>query len=429
MSEKFKNQVEMDLATGFYDSGIAHANQGNFIQSIADFTKVIQLNSSVVEAFYNRGIAYLKVRSFDQAIADFTEHIKFNPNDSRPYAFRASAYSDQGKLDQALVDLNKAVEINPKDLAALHNRAVVCFHLNDLKSARDDVNMVKRLGGAVNPGFENILLQPVNISPKYDLDKKFSNYVRTQYPNAHVVADILQGKTDFQNADFLFRNKSFVMELKSLEKDAYEEVYKIIGELLRSREIRTFAEGVKISEILKDHPDKERINQTLFTKMTASLEGAFEKANKQIRETKEHFKINTSIGVALFVNSDNTGLMPQIARDCLHLLFLKERPEGGYRYEEISMIIYISQVHFQPQSNNQNLMPIIVMLRKDEPSDIEKAFLNEFTEQWANFSGIPIIDKGGQNSGDMFNAGPFLPKQKDFKIIFQAIAKKNKGKG
>jgi hypothetical protein len=28
MDKRFKNQVEMDLAVGFYDSGIKHADQG-----------------------------------------------------------------------------------------------------------------------------------------------------------------------------------------------------------------------------------------------------------------------------------------------------------------------------------------------------------------------------------------------------------------
>ncbi len=58
MTEKFKNKVEMDLAVGFYDSGVDNADKGNFVQSIADFTKGIQLNPSVPEAYYSRGIAY-----------------------------------------------------------------------------------------------------------------------------------------------------------------------------------------------------------------------------------------------------------------------------------------------------------------------------------------------------------------------------------
>jgi hypothetical protein len=424
MSEKFNNQIELDLAVRFYDSGIDHADKGNYVQSIADFTKVVQLNPGVGEAYYNRGISYLKLRSLDQAIADFTEYIKLNPNDSRPYAFRASAYSDQGKLKQALADLTKAVEINPKDFGALHNRAVVRFHLKDLKGARNDFNKVKRMGLKVNPEFEKILWSPVNNEKKYNLDKDFTDFVKSKYSNVEVIADILNGKTDFKNADFFFQNRNFIMELKSLEKDAYEDVYKIIVDLLYKKEIQTFPAEVKISEVLKNHPDNEKITQILSAKITASLEGAFEQANRQIRDTKKYFNLNKSTGVILIVNLDNTGLVPIIARNCLHQLFVKEKPEGGYRYEEISIIIYVSQVHFQPQEDKQTMMPFIVMLRKDEASEIEKAFLKEFTDQWENFTGVPIIDKGDQNSGDMLDAGPFLSKQKDFKNLSQNKVKK-----
>jgi len=31
MPEKFKNKVEMDLAVGFYDSGVDHADKGEWV--------------------------------------------------------------------------------------------------------------------------------------------------------------------------------------------------------------------------------------------------------------------------------------------------------------------------------------------------------------------------------------------------------------
>ena len=123
MSKKFQNEVEFDLAVGFYDSGIAHADQGKWVQSIADFTKVIQLNPGVSEAYYNRGVAYTKV----------------------------------GNLTQALADFNKAIELKPDDPVMLHNRAVVHYQLKDSKRAQDDIEKVKKLGGKVNSEFIRML--------------------------------------------------------------------------------------------------------------------------------------------------------------------------------------------------------------------------------------------------------------------------------
>ncbi len=70
----------------------AHADKGNWKQSIADFTKVIALNPSVPEAYYNRGIAYNKVGNLTEAMADFSKVIELNPDNPSGYHNRAVLY-------------------------------------------------------------------------------------------------------------------------------------------------------------------------------------------------------------------------------------------------------------------------------------------------------------------------------------------------
>ncbi len=117
MDKRFKNKVELELAVGFYDSGVAHADQGNFVQSIADFTKVIVLNPNVPEVYYNRAIAYTKVGNLVQAIEDFT----------------------------------KVIELNPNNPAGYHNRAVCLYHLKEYDRAWGDVRKAEELGAKGNP--------------------------------------------------------------------------------------------------------------------------------------------------------------------------------------------------------------------------------------------------------------------------------------
>jgi tetratricopeptide (TPR) repeat protein len=123
MRQKFKNKVELNLAVGFYDSGVNHADQGNFVQSIADFTKVIQLNPHVPEAYYNRAVAYTKVGNLTEAIADF----------------------------------NKVIELNPANPAGYHNRAVCFYQSKEYDRAWRDVRKVEELGTKVNPEFRQML--------------------------------------------------------------------------------------------------------------------------------------------------------------------------------------------------------------------------------------------------------------------------------
>jgi tetratricopeptide (TPR) repeat protein len=123
MDKRFKNKVELEMAVGFYDSGVNHADQGDFVQSIADFTKVIQLNPSVPEVYYNRAIAYTKLGNMTEAIADFT----------------------------------KVIELNPTNPAGYHNRAVCYYHLKEYTKAWGDVHKAEELGAKVNQEFIKML--------------------------------------------------------------------------------------------------------------------------------------------------------------------------------------------------------------------------------------------------------------------------------
>jgi len=81
MDRKFKNKVEMDLAVGFYNSGVNHADQGNLVLAIADFTKVIELDPQMIQAYINRASVYKKQKNYVQAIADYNKLLEKNPQD------------------------------------------------------------------------------------------------------------------------------------------------------------------------------------------------------------------------------------------------------------------------------------------------------------------------------------------------------------
>ena len=117
MSEKFKNQVEKDLAGIFYNQGTKNAKKGNLAQAIDDFTTAIEIKPDDIMAYNNRG----------------------------------SAYAKQGDYIQAISDFSKAIGINSNDPVAYHNRAVAYYCLKQYDQAWGDVNMVKEIGATVNP--------------------------------------------------------------------------------------------------------------------------------------------------------------------------------------------------------------------------------------------------------------------------------------
>jgi hypothetical protein len=259
-----------------------------------------------------------------------------------------------------------------------------------------------------------------NFCMNYDLDKEFTRFVRNSYPNGEIVTDTLVGKKiDFKNADYFFNQRNFVMELKTLKEEKYIEVYKIIGELLHKKEIKNFPKGMKIGEILKDHPNKDTIINKISTKITRSLEGALKEANRQIRETKFKFGLKDSQGVAFVVNLDNIGLDPRVATPYLNYLIMKRGVDREYRYEELTFIIYISQVHYFFDTTGKKTMPFYIKARKEPLSQSDQEFLDEFSTKWTEFTGIPVDGlKDAKTSADL-NANTFFPKEKDFELIIK----------
>lgn len=225
-----------------------------------------------------------------------------------------------------------------------------------------------------------------------NLEEAFTRYLRDACRDVEIVPDILpQHAITFPNADYLFNNRKFVVELKCLTDEKFPKVHSILRDLLRRGEIGNFKKGATIGEVLKCHPRREAIILEIFKKITSSFEGSFEKANRQIRETKRNMNLEEAQGVVLFVNLDNTALEPLIAARLIDKLMLQKKG-NSFRYEETTFVIYISDVHYQYESEERKGMPLFINSRKPqkEISACEWAFLNGFIEIWSKFRGLPV---------------------------------------
>jgi hypothetical protein len=250
-------------------------------------------------------------------------------------------------------------------------------------------------------------------------EKEFTKYIANNYPCAEVVAGCLNGSPGFQNADYFFNNRNIIMELKCLEEERYFVLHETFQRLLDKKEIPLFQKGMTVGEVLKGHPKEAVIKDDILNRISASLEGALEKANRQIRETKKNFNLTDAEGVALLINIDNTILEPQIAVQQIHRLILKKGIDREYRYEELSMIIYVSHVHYQAEPGGRAMMPFFVTIRKDDLSELEKTFLEEFKNKWSEFMGLPVNTIEGAVSGDIIKKMPFLSKKKGLHLLLK----------
>jgi len=128
------------LVQVYYDRGVAYLQQGLYDQSIADFTKAIELNPHVMYTYIYRGIAYGKKGLYDQAIADYTKAIELHP-DPNAYSGRGQAYNAQGFYDRAITDYSKAIALSPNNALAYNNRAWAYHEENQDTQGLSDAEM------------------------------------------------------------------------------------------------------------------------------------------------------------------------------------------------------------------------------------------------------------------------------------------------
>ena len=90
-------------AQGYFDQASKKLETGNYYGAIADFTKVIEINSSS-NAYLNRGNAKYNLKDYYGAIADFTKSLELDPSYVNAYVFRAVSKLSLGDKNGACMD-------------------------------------------------------------------------------------------------------------------------------------------------------------------------------------------------------------------------------------------------------------------------------------------------------------------------------------
>ena len=106
--------------------GNSYYQMGEYAQSVADYTRALELQPGLDEALYLRGFALAQLLKYGAAVADFTETIRLTPENPAGYFARGVAYSSMllPQSDLAVSDLTKAIDLNPAFIDAYHARGL-----------------------------------------------------------------------------------------------------------------------------------------------------------------------------------------------------------------------------------------------------------------------------------------------------------------
>lgn len=224
-------------------------------------------------------------------------------------------------------------------------------------------------------------------------EKSFNQFIKT-IAGAEIIGDLKPGYAyPHLVADYFFDNRTIVAELKCLEDDMMEKFQLLIDKKVKEGTLSLFYGSVSFEKLLSNMPDdkKEAMKKESFEAVTSSLEDAFEKANKQIRETKKNFNLRDSAGFLILTNNGNITLDPILAVHKLQVLMNKKR-NGQVRFESLNFGIYIATRHYMNVRAHQKIYPLITFindnLRKLNPK--EEEFSDYFLKQYAAYKKLPL---------------------------------------
>ena len=147
--------IETDLQspTACNSRGIASANEAQYENAIAEFTRAVNRDPTFADAYYNRAIVYAVLGQLGQAVADLTRVIEIKPEFTQAYRNRGIIQAALGQYGQAITDFTKVLELDPADSETYMRRGLVAYAKGDYEKAWADVREMQSMGLPVPPGF------------------------------------------------------------------------------------------------------------------------------------------------------------------------------------------------------------------------------------------------------------------------------------
>lgn len=86
--------------------------KGEYDLAIADYNKVIELNSKDSSVYFTRGMAYQNKKTYSLALADYDKAIELNPQEAIAYLNRGDIYERIGDNQKAIANYRKVLELD-----------------------------------------------------------------------------------------------------------------------------------------------------------------------------------------------------------------------------------------------------------------------------------------------------------------------------
>jgi hypothetical protein len=238
-----------------------------------------------------------------------------------------------------------------------------------------------------------------------DIEAEFNAIVKSC--GGMLVSDIVGPSPSFSNTDYIFHSQQVIGELKCLTEDKSKDPV-ISGKLKnlwskwKSQHfvVRDAPNSLDFSRLPNEHQTQ------MYKVMGEPIRRQIQKANKQIRETKEELNLPDYRGV-LFIANDGNFILPPAGM--VH--YIQSVLKNGFR--QIRHFVFFT-INLQSKlSNHKEPVLFWISFSMEDGPEISEQFTNDLFEAWAKrheeLTGT-VIRKGSIENMEAFWNSAYIGK-------------------
>jgi len=190
-----------------------------------------------------------------------------------------------------------------------------------------------------------------------------------------LVPDDLQ----LQRADYFLYGRGVILEVKYLTEDRGETISQKLSDLANSDPaFPQFFGTVHVEEVMRHHPGGDTFRNWLCNYAARTLDSLLRSAHHQIKDTRDFFKLNRSIGVLVLLNEgvelyDEEFVYQEVSR-ILH----KQDKNGNYQRSHVDAVWFINEYKSRERRVSSNAY--IGPAARNEQTNV---FLDMLHMRWA----------------------------------------------
>jgi hypothetical protein len=195
-----------------------------------------------------------------------------------------------------------------------------------------------------------------------------------------------------KKADYFFDGRKVIGELKALYTDATAKVEAILAPYRETPEWPIFFGEQDLQKVLEHLPDGDRIGARIMEAITDSIEAVVEKANRQIRATKETFGLPDAGGLLIILNDAVDILSPDLVTQRVRSALNKRTSDGEPRFPHVSSVLLVGGAHYTQMTPTLKVVPMLLVPNTVPGEGLVEAFVRVLIEKWSAFEGLPLIN-------------------------------------